>query len=140
MKAITLWEPWATAMALGIKHNETRSWPTNYRGELAICAAKRPLDEIGRLLCADLDVGIDVLSFGCVLCVVKLQGCQPADLVINGTFALSGAEELCGNYTTGRWVWMTDGLRALRSPVPVIGRQGLFNLPADIESKVLAQL
>ena len=41
MKAISLWQPWASAIAAGVKTVETRSWPTSYRGPLAIHAAKR---------------------------------------------------------------------------------------------------
>lgn len=40
MKALTLTQPWATLVALGLKRFETRSWPTSYRGTLAIHAAK----------------------------------------------------------------------------------------------------
>ena len=43
MKALTIWQPWAGAAAAGIKHNETRSWYTNYRGPLAIHAAKQSI-------------------------------------------------------------------------------------------------
>jgi hypothetical protein len=39
VKAITLWQPWASLVAVGAKRIETRSWPTSYRGELAIHAA-----------------------------------------------------------------------------------------------------
>lgn len=48
MKALSLWEPWATLFALGIKGPETRSWSTNYRGPMAIAAAKtmRGIDEL----------------------------------------------------------------------------------------------
>jgi hypothetical protein len=41
MNAISLWQPWATAIALGSKRIETRPWATAYRGPLAIHAAKR---------------------------------------------------------------------------------------------------
>jgi hypothetical protein len=41
MKALTLWQPWATAIALGLKHYETRTWFVGYRGDLAIHAAKK---------------------------------------------------------------------------------------------------
>lgn len=40
MKALTLWQPWASLIALGVKTIETRSWSTSYRGPLAIHAAK----------------------------------------------------------------------------------------------------
>lgn len=39
MKAITLWQPWASLIALGAKTIETRSWQTSYRGPIAIHAA-----------------------------------------------------------------------------------------------------
>jgi hypothetical protein len=41
MKAISLWQPWASAIALGWKKNETRHWSTDYRGPLLIHAAKK---------------------------------------------------------------------------------------------------
>jgi len=36
MKAITLCQPWASAIAVGLKVYETRSWKTSYRGPLAV--------------------------------------------------------------------------------------------------------
>lgn len=41
MKALTLHQPWASLIALGVKTIETRSWSTRYRGPLAIHASKR---------------------------------------------------------------------------------------------------
>lgn len=40
MRALTLTQPWATLVAIGAKHIETRSWATSYRGPLAIHAGK----------------------------------------------------------------------------------------------------
>lgn len=41
--ALSLWQPWASLIALGVKTIETRSWSTQYRGPLAIHAgAKKP--------------------------------------------------------------------------------------------------
>ena len=48
MKAITLWQPWASLVC--IKLNETRSWYTKYRGPLAIHAAKT-FPAVARDLC-----------------------------------------------------------------------------------------
>lgn len=39
-KALTLWEPWASLCALGVKTIETRSWSTKYRGRLILHASK----------------------------------------------------------------------------------------------------
>jgi hypothetical protein len=41
IKVISLWQPWASLVAWGDKQIETRSWGTNYRGLIAIHAAKR---------------------------------------------------------------------------------------------------
>jgi hypothetical protein len=41
VKALTLHQPWATAIAEGIKTIETRSWATDYRGPLAIHAGSK---------------------------------------------------------------------------------------------------
>ncbi len=40
MRALTLHQPWATLIALGVKTVETRSWATPYRGRLLIHAAR----------------------------------------------------------------------------------------------------
>ena len=42
VRALTLWQPWASLIALLVKHIETRSWATAYRGTVLIHAAVRP--------------------------------------------------------------------------------------------------
>lgn len=43
MKAITLHQPWASLISIGVKTIETRSWATSYRGPIAIHAGvKQP--------------------------------------------------------------------------------------------------
>ncbi len=42
MKVLTLHQPWASLVALGVKTIETRSWSTAYRGPLAIHAGVKP--------------------------------------------------------------------------------------------------
>jgi hypothetical protein len=39
VKALTLWQPWASLVAVGAKRVETRGWSTRHRGPLAIHAA-----------------------------------------------------------------------------------------------------
>lgn len=41
MKAITILQPWASLIPRGAKKIETRSWPTKYRGPIAIHAGKQ---------------------------------------------------------------------------------------------------
>ncbi len=40
MKALSLLQPWATLVVIGVKQIETRSWSTAYRGPLLIHASK----------------------------------------------------------------------------------------------------
>lgn len=40
MKAITIWQPWASLKAINAKEFETRGWATSYRGPIAIHAGK----------------------------------------------------------------------------------------------------
>ena len=44
--AISLHQPWATLIARGHKEYETRSWYTNYRGPLLICAAQKRFSRV----------------------------------------------------------------------------------------------
>lgn len=43
MKAITIYQPWASLIPLGAKKIETRSWATKYRGPIAIHAGLKPI-------------------------------------------------------------------------------------------------
>jgi hypothetical protein len=43
-KALTLYQPWASLVAVGAKTIETRPWSTSYRGELWIHAGKRRMN------------------------------------------------------------------------------------------------
>lgn len=45
MKAVTVWQPWASLLAIGAKNYETRGWATSYRGPIAIHAAGKPVHE-----------------------------------------------------------------------------------------------
>lgn len=95
MKLLSLWEPWATLMAIGAKRIETRSWDTSYRGWLAIQAAKHFTAEEDTLCWqppfreALQEGGIPALpyrsgkrfqfSLGHIIAVVRLQTCWPTE-------------------------------------------------------------
>ena len=79
MKAISLWQPWASLCVLpgpngrAVKTIETRSWPTKYRGPLAVHAAKREPDQALRL--GDYVVGtVKIPEGSCMSLPVELTG------------------------------------------------------------------
>src|SRR6266496_247116 len=98
MKAISLWQPWATLMALNFKKVETRIWETKYRGPLAIHAAQRvPFTFLGAsryslefqqelasvLGCRleQLPAVVNDMPRGAVLCIVNLTHIETASTV-----------------------------------------------------------
>jgi len=44
-KCLSMYQPWASLVMLGIKRFEGRAWDENYRGPLWIQAGARPVDE-----------------------------------------------------------------------------------------------
>lgn len=130
MRAISLWQPWASAMCSGVKRNETRSWPTSYRGDLLICSAKRKpsLEEVGDMATFETAMA---MPYGCALCVVELYDCVPTALFYGATpLKISEAESSLGDYTAGRFAWLTRNCRKLKRPMPILGHQGLWIISA----------
>lgn len=143
MKAITVWQPWAGALAAGIKENETRSWPTKYRGPIAIHSAVKAIqhtwsdlymnDEAREVICRRLELpeiidGPATFPMGCILATADLVDCIriTPELVA----ALSADELALGDYTLGRYVWKLANVQKLPEPIPAKGRQGLWNWEA----------
>lgn len=78
MKAITIWQPWASLLACGEKRYETRGWATKYRGPIAIHAAARdpmriPHSEELEKFSAITDIGLwNQLPRGAVIATAEL--------------------------------------------------------------------
>ena len=122
IKAITLWQPWATLVAIGAKCIETRSWRTKHRGLLAIHAAKRFTHQVVE---TEPFVGAlaDVTQFplGTIVAVCNLADC--VQVTENNR---PGEPELSfGDYTLGRWMWILEDVIAF-DPLLARGRQGLW--------------
>ena len=137
MKAISLWQPWASAMAFGWKRNETRSWATKYRGPLLIHAAKKivgwPSIEIQAIFWEhevfdDIAFEPSALPRGVLLCKVDLVDCKKI-FIHNRP---EGIERVLGDYTPGRFMWITDNLKPFLYPIPYRGSQGFFDVPDEI--------
>lgn len=134
MRAISLHQPWATAVALGHKKIETRSWSTEYRGPLAIHAAlkfDRPQREFAQIE-RTLGRMPPRIPRGAIVCVVDLKDVRRTeDLVLT----ISAIEKMYGNYSAGRYGWLFENVRVLPNPLPWKGRQRWFDVPdATIEA------
>lgn len=134
MKTISLWQPWATAIAVGVKRVETRHWPTRYRGVLAIHAAKRWTGgqrhfTMSECACGRLPARIPL---GAIVAIARLVDCRPAAAV---ALDVSAVERIYGNYEPGRFAWMLEDIAPLAEPIPWRGSQGFFEVPDDIIPK-----
>jgi hypothetical protein len=134
MRALSVFQPWASLLVLGRKRFETRSWRTTHRGLLAIHAARK-FSATVRALCLQepfrsllREAGIenaDALPRGVVLGTAELVGCTLADELSD----IPDAERQFGNFGPGRWAWQLAAAAPLPSPVPARGRLGIFELP-----------
>lgn len=131
MKALTLWQPWATLIALGAKQYETRSWSTEYRGLLAIHAARRPImiRELNEQIFDTLEQHeqvIEHLPLGAVVAIVRLVDIVPVEQVtaLATTDPRIRDEELrFGNFSAGRYAWKLELERLAPEPIPTKGAQ-----------------
>ncbi len=139
MKAISLWQPWASAIALGLKRIETRHWQTSYRGQIAIHAAKKwSLDQ--REFAAverALGRGDARIALGAIVAVATLSDIRPTDELV---IAINPVEKIYGNYDSGRFGWILDDVRALREPIPCMGRQSIWTLHDDMAAAIRDQI
>lgn len=126
MRALSLWQPWASAIALGIKTVETRAWSTKYRGPLLIHATQRFPREAREFAATERALGRlpPRLPLGAVVAVATLVDVRPTEEV---ALEVSALERLYGDYTPGRWAWMLSDVRPL-AVAELFGATGLQGL------------
>lgn len=141
LKALTVWQPWAWAIAEGFKRVENRDWKPYPKvlapGErIAIHAAVRALDREalksvrhalyqsrGRAdgpLPWEVPVEEAAYSFGCIVAVAKFSHLVTLrrDLPVDQQ-----------PWFVGQYGWVLDDVRKLAKPVQVRGAQGIWQVP-----------
>lgn len=148
MKAISLWQPWASAIAAGLKTIETRSWPTAYRGPIAIHASKRWSRDQKQLFMSfhyrfpefkERMGWIGALPKGAIVATALLMHCVEIKDALASAAIHANIGELewsLGDYGPGRFAWVLAHIKALRVPVPCIGRQGFFEVEIETPDHV----
>lgn len=138
MRAISLWQPWASAIADGLKVFETRGWKPLWTGTLAIHAAKTKNPITEEFLAEQRFLGRFQyeLPRGAIVAVCEmLKPIRTEDIFPR----LTELEREFGDYTPGRWAWPLGRVQKLSNPFPVAGHQGFFDvdipqshLPCDV--------
>ena len=106
VKALSIQEPYASMIAEGIKTIETRKWHTKYRGDLLLCASKRPAIKLA----------------GYAFAVMTLTLCEP--------MAPRHRDRACCPVQDRVFAWCLENLRLIE-PVPLKGALGLFDPRID---------
>ena len=167
LRALSLTQPWASLVALGVKSVETRSWQTAYRGPLAIHAswgfppsARRLCEEepfLRLLEGAGLDE--DTLPRRAVLGVCRLRGCHliteleahriahlgPDQSASLGGSIVTRVEAALGDFSARRYAWTLSEPRLFSRPSPASGRLGVWRWETpvnfrDLEPEIAALL
>jgi hypothetical protein len=122
MKALSIHQPWASLVAVGAKTIEVRTWSASHRGPLIICSTVADFD---------LDDG-DIAPGGYALAVVNLVDVRPmttTDLEKAHLGDLTKKERAAALRSLA---WVFEDAREI-VPVPVKGKQGLFELDIPLE-------
>jgi len=134
MKAISLWQPWATLWVLQIKKFETRSWafPSGY-GPVYIHAAKKKIniwDELGEYFLEGIftaldKAGLDHNNLPRGVIVGRCDRIRSHKIL---QYQTDDIEDMLGDWSLGRYYWDPENMQAFPKPIPYKGRQGIFNV------------
>jgi len=116
MKALSLWQPWASLIYDGRKTIETRHWEMLYRGPLAIHATQL----IDKNACTEFGYEWESLPRGAILCIVHVETCVRLP-------HLCARPDDYGDFTEGRFGIVMTLLEKFPAPIPAKGKQGMWN-------------
>lgn len=128
MKVLTIKEPFATLIKNNVKYIETRSWKTNYRGELYIHSglAKLTKELKNRKGLSEL-YNEDELKYGFIICKCNLVDC----VYMTEEFIKQEKEKnpnsfIAGRYKVGRYAWVLKNIEPIE-PIQAKGQLGIWN-------------
>ena len=125
MKVLSIKEPFATLIKDGVKIYETRSWKTNYRGEIYIHASLS-LSKSERVESANKYLKSEIRP-GFILCKCELVDCIPMTDEFIKYINEETSEYDYGLYSEGRYAWQLKVLEVLDEPIPAKGKLGIWN-------------
>lgn len=133
MKVISIKEPFATFIKDGYKKIETRSWKTNYRGELFIHASGKNIakefftNEYVVSLTNELN-----MNYGNIICRGNLVDCVYMDEDFLKLMKKNEKEFNLGLYELGRYAWIFEDVEPIY-PIPAKGKLNIWNYEGNYE-------
>jgi hypothetical protein len=129
-KVLSLLQPWASLVIMGLKQIETRSWTTDYRGTLLIHASA---GKAGKFIAENEAIKKHIpdyksLPFGYIIGQVQLTDIvrvSELNLVPEEIDRLSLEEKAFGD-NGSRYAWLFSEAEAFEELIPATGRLGLW--------------
>lgn len=131
MNVLSLLQPWASLVVMGVKTIETRSWSTPYRGDLLIHASlgKRADFLTNNPPYSNYITNFKQLPFGAIIGQVVLTSILRVEdfgLPDDAMNALTMEEKAFGDYTAGRFGWVLENAVQFNEPVFTRGHLRLW--------------
>lgn len=132
MKAISLLQPWASLVVMGLKTIETRSWATSHRGTMLIHASRGKAGSIfGEQVAFRQHIpDFAAMPFGAIIGSVTLTAVVPiteTGLPGHSMAALTMEEKAFGDYTVGRFAWLLADAVLFEQPIPARGMLNVWD-------------
>jgi len=127
MKVLSIKEPFASLINNGTKKIETRSWKTNYRGELFIHASGKNIAKefLTNNTVLNLIENMN-MNYGNIICRGNLIDCVYMDEKFIEYIKQSPIEYSCGEYKIGRYAWIFENIEPIY-PIPAKGHLNIWN-------------
>jgi len=109
IKGLSVKQPWAGLIVSGKKTIETRTRRTHYRGQVLICASKKPV--------------MEGLPFGQAVAIVTIIDCVKMEK--------QHQVAACCPWSDDLWSWVLDDVVPIE-PFPIKGALNLFTIPPEI--------
>ena len=135
MKVLSLTEPYATLIKENKKIIETRSWKTNYRGELYIHASSTKISKEWQKNKELMELVKNMpLNYGNIICKCNLVDCvyMTKEYVTN-IQDNNYQEYICGEYKEGRYAWILNNIVPLTTPIKAKGQLNIWNYYTEFE-------
>lgn len=135
MKVLSLTEPCATLIKEKKKLVETRSWKTDYRGELYIHASATSIPKDWKEDKKFMSLVDNIpLNFGYIVCKCNFVDCiyMTKDYVENMK-KNNHQEYICGKYEEGRYAWILEDIIPLEQPIKAKGQLNIWNYYNELE-------
>ena len=125
MKVLTIREPFATLIKDKVKIYETRSWKTNYRGEIYIHAAKAKSKASNASIASTYLKSKENPEH--IICKCLLKDCIYMDEDFINEVKKNKEEYNSGHYEVGHYAWKLEVIEVLKEPIYAKGQLGIWN-------------